>query len=69
MKVKILQACLMLDRVCAPNDLVDLLDEEANALIRGGIAERVIEDVVPEPIERTAVKKVSRKADKWRNQP
>lgn len=59
----------MLDRVCAPNDLVDLLDEEANALIRGGIAERVIEDVVPEPIERTAVKKVSRKADKWRNQP
>lgn len=69
MRVRILQACLMLDRICVINDVVDFPQNEADALIRGGVAEplEIVESVI-EPVERTAVKPKGRKVDKWRNQ-
>ena len=69
MLIKIIQPCFILDRVYSIGDTADVLQDEAEALIRGQIAETmpVVVSFV-EPVERTAVKKIARKADKWRNQ-
>ena len=69
MLIKIIQPCFILDRVYTIGDTADVLQDEAEALIRGRIADPMpaMESFI-EPVERTAVKKVTRKADKWRNQ-
>lgn len=69
MLIKILQPCFILDRVYSIGDTADVLKDEAEALIRGLIAEPIPAVIsFAEPVERTAVKKIARKADKWRNQ-
>lgn len=59
----------MVDRVCVVGEIIDCPQDDAEALIRGWVAEAIPEvETLIEPVERTAVRKPNRKADKWRNQ-